>query len=135
MSEATTPKIEIPQLEPFLGQEEISEVVDCIRTNWLTEGPKSAKFVQLLQQYTGAKHILLMPNGTLALYVALRVAGLGAGDEVIVPDFTFDASASSVVPTGATPVFVDFEPGTMNIEPEQSRKAISPRTKAIMSVN
>ncbi len=135
MSEATTPKIEIPQLEPFLGQEEISEVVDCIRTNWLTEGPKSAKFVQLLQQYTGAKHILLIPNGTLALYVALKVAGLGAGDEVIVPDFTFFASGSSVVLAGATPVFVDIEPGTLNIDPEQIRKAISSRTKAIMPVH
>ena len=100
----TPPAIQIPQLEPFLGEEELAELADCIHTNWLTEGPKAAEFIRRLREYTGAKHILLVPNGTLALYVALMVRGIGPGDEVIVPDFTFFASGSSVVLAGAMPV-------------------------------
>ncbi len=131
----TPPAIRIPQLEPFLGEEELAELADCIRTNWLTEGPKATEFVRLLRDYTGARHILLVPNGTLALYVALMVRGIGPGDEVIVPDFTFFASGSSVVLAGATPVFVDVDPGTLCIAPEEVERAITPRTRAIMPVH
>jgi perosamine synthetase len=126
---------DIPQFEPYLGQEEIDQLLDCVRTNWLTEGKKMDEFVEQLKAYTGAKHLVLAPNGTLALFMAVAVAGLGPGDEVIVPDFTFLGSATSVVLAGATPVFVDVDPHTFNLDPECVRRALGPRTRGIMPVH
>lgn len=131
----TQSSMTVPQFEPCLGDEELSQLTECIRTGWLTEGKKTEEFILRLSRYIGAKHVLLAPNGTLALYMALAVRGLGPGDEVIVPDFTFLGSASSVVLAGATPVFADVDRETFNLDPESLRRAISRRTRAIMPVH
>jgi perosamine synthetase len=125
----------VSQFEPCVGEEEIQEILDCVRTRWLTEGKKTEEFVERLKAYTGAKHLVLAPNGTLALFMAVVVAGLGPGDEVVVPDFTFVGTATSVVLAGATPVFADVDPDTFNLDPDSLRRAIGPRTKAIMPVH
>lgn len=96
----------------------------------MTEGPKSAQFIRILQERTGANHLLLVPNGTLALSVGSKACGLGPADEVIVPEFTFFASGSSAVLTGATPVFFDVEADTLNMGPEQVRRTITPHIRA-----
>lgn len=132
---ATQTQMTVSQFEPCLGEEEIQELLDCVRTKWLTEGKKSEEFVERLKAYTGAKHLVLAPNGTLALFMAVAVAGLGPGDEVVVPDFTFLGSATAVVLAGATPVFADVHPETFNLTPESLRRAISPRTKGVMPVH
>src|SRR5205823_662054 len=114
----------VAQFEPCVGEEEVREVLDCIQTKWLTEGKKTEEFVERLRAYTGAEHLVLAPNGTLALFMAVAVAGLGPGDEVIVPDFTFLGSATSVVLAGATPVFADVERDTFNLDVASVRRAI-----------
>jgi perosamine synthetase len=131
----TATKIRIPQFEPLLGDEELAQLRECIETSWLTEGPKTAEFVVRLAALTGAKHVILAPNGTLALYMALAVCGVGPGDEVIVPDFTFLGSASSIALTGARPVFADVSGETFNLDVDAVRRALSPCTRAIMPVH
>jgi len=124
----------VPQFEPYLGEEEIAQVIDSIRGGWITEGVKCQEFIKRLAALTGARFVSLAPNGTLALFVALKVVGIKEGDEVIVPDFTFLASASSVVLTGATPVFVDVD-NTFHARPELIERAITKHTAAIMPVH
>ncbi|MDA2912727.1 DegT/DnrJ/EryC1/StrS family aminotransferase [Acidobacteriia bacterium AH_259_A11_L15] len=133
--EATTMRTTIPQFEPYLGQEEIFQVNEVLRSGWITEGARSQEFVKRLVALTGARYVSLAPNGTLALYAALKLLGIREEDEVIVPDFTFLASATAVVLTGATPVFVDVDSATFNILPELIEPAITKRTKAIMPVH
>jgi len=125
----------IPQFEPWLGEEELAQVTECIRANWITGGEKTREFEKKIAEICGVKHAIATCNGTLALYVGLKVLGIGDGDEVIVPDFTFIASANSVVMAGAAPVFVDIDERTFNIDPDCTEKAITPRTKAIMPVH
>ncbi len=127
--------MKVPQHEPWLGQEEYAAIKDCFDTNWVTEGPKSNAFMEEMRALTGAKHCVLAPNGTLALYLALRALGIGPGDEVIVPDFTFIASATSVEMTGATPIFCDINEGDLHLSLEDAERVITPRTKAIMPVH
>ncbi len=125
----------ITQCEPWLGEEEILEVTNVLRSNWITEGERTAEFERRVAGYCGAKHAISCSNCTLALYVGLKALGIGDGDEVIVPDFTFYASASSVKMAGAEPVLVDISLDTFNIDPELIEKAITSRTKAIMPVH
>lgn len=125
----------IPQFEPWLGEEELAQVAETIRANWITGGEKTREFERQIAELCGVKHAIAVCNGTIALYVGLKVLGVGEGDEVIVPDFTFIASANSVVMAGATPVFVDIDANTFNIAPECIEEAITPKTKAIMPVH
>ena len=125
----------IRQFDPHLGEEEIVKVLETLKDNWLTEGPKTAELEQRLREYTGAKHVLMVPNGTLGLFVALKVLGLGPGDEVLVPDFTFFGSASAVILTGAKPVFVDVRSEDFNIDMAAARHCLSEATRAIMPVH
>jgi len=128
-------KYRVPQLEPYVGKEELENLKKVIEKKWLTEGPFSKEFTELIKKFTGAKHVLLVNNGTLALFLSLLGLEVGAGDEVIVPDFTFIASASSIVFTGATPVFVDVSKGNLNIDPEKIESKITSKTKAILPVH
>jgi perosamine synthetase len=132
---ATAVKTRIPQFEPFLGDEELAQLRECVETSWLTEGPKTAEFIARLSALTGAKHVILAPNGTLALFMALSVCGIGPGHEVIVPDFTFLGSASSIALTGARPVFADVSRETFNLDVDSVRRALGPQTRAIMPVH
>jgi perosamine synthetase len=125
----------IPQFEPWLGDEELAQVTETIKANWITGGEKVHQFERQIAELCGVKHAIAICNGTLALYVGLKVLGIGEGDEVIVPDFTFIASANSVVMAAAKPVFVDVDANTFNIDPECIEKAITQKTKAIMPVH
>lgn len=100
-----------------------------------SNGPKTAELEAALRVYTGARHAIAVGNGTDALVLLLRAAGIGPGDEVIVPAFSFFASASSVALTGAVPVFVDIDPLTYNLDPAVLEAAVTPRTKAVMPVH
>ena len=128
-------KYKIPQVYPYFTKDEEKEVLDALRTAWVTEGPKSKAFVGKMLEMTGAKYGVLAPNGSLALYMALMVLGVGPGDEVIVPDFTMIASSNAVYLTGATPIFVDVSIKDLNIDVSKIEKAITKKTKAIMPVH
>jgi len=123
----------IPQAKPWLGDEETEAVARTIKDNWITEGPMTAAFGVALNDLTGAKYGVFAPNGTLALYLGLLALGIGPGDEVLVPDTTFVASANAVILTGATPVFVDVN--DYNYQVSVTRCLITDRTRAIMPVH
>jgi len=125
----------VPQFEPWVGEEEYKEIASCFKDNWITEGPKSQEFLEKLLKLTGARYGVLAPNGTLALYLGLRVLGIGAQDEVIVPDFTMIASATAVEMTGATPVFVGVNRRNFQIDLLRADKIVSKNTRAIMPVH
>ena len=125
----------IPQYEPWLGEEELALVTETIRDNWITSGEKTRLFEEAIARECQVKHALAVSNGTLALYIALKMLDIGLGDEVIVPDFTFIASANAVVMAGAKPVLVDVDPDTFNIDIEQAENSITRKTKAVMPVH
>lgn len=125
----------VPQFEPFIGLEEYEAIRDCFEKNWITEGPKAREFRNTLCEFINVKYGDFAPNGTLALYLGLRMLGIGKGDEVIVPDCTFVASANAVEMVGGTPIFVDVNRLNYQIEVTDCERAISERTKAIMPVH
>src|SRR3954451_207760 len=120
---------------PLIGEEEIAEVVDSMRSGWVGTGPKVQRFERDLEAYIGAGHVRCVGSCTAALILALRVLQIGAGDEVLVPAMTFVASANAVEHAGATPVLVDCEPLTGLIDLDAAERAITPRTRAIMPVH
>lgn len=139
---AMTPMIPAPVRETFLpfyrpdlGPAEIAEVVDTLHSNWITTGPKTKEFEIRFAAYVGVKHAIAVNSCTGGLHVALAAANIGPGDEVIVPTMTFCATANVVVHLNATPVLVDVEPDTLNIDPWAIERAITPRTKAIIPVH
>lgn len=123
--------MKINQFEPFIGEEEYASIKSCFDELWITEGPKSKEFLQRMEEMFNTPYVVFAPNGTLALYLALRALGIGEGDEVIVPNFTFIATANSVEMTGASPVFVDVNPD-LQMDVRECEKAITSKTKAIM---
>ncbi len=127
--------MKVPQMSPWLGAEESASVLASIEENWITEGPRSARFVERLCDLMGARHAVLAPNGTLALYLGLVAMGIGPGDEVIVPDTTFIASANAVVMAGASPVFADVNSDNFQIDLSCADSLITQRTRAIMPVH
>jgi perosamine synthetase len=124
--------MKVPQVQPWLGLDEYEAIKSCFTDNWVTEGPKSAEFKTRLLELTGAEYGEFAPNGTLAIYLALTAAGIGPGDEVIVPDFTFIATANAVAMAGATPVFADVTPTNFQLDIEACESRINSHTKAIM---
>jgi len=125
----------ILQFAPFLDEQEYAALRECFDANWLTEGPKAREFLARLKQQIGFEFGCLAPNGTLALYLGLRALGIGPGDDVIVPDFTFFGSASAVEMTGADPIFCDVDPETLQAGAEHFESALTPRTRALMPVH
>lgn len=121
---------------PIWDESDATAVADVVRTGqwWSVGGTKVKEFEQKFAEYQGAKHGVCVPNGTIALLVALQAVGVKAGDEVIVTPYTFIASASSIVQANAIPVFVDIDPDTMNIDPAAIEAAVTDKTKAIMPV-
>ena len=120
---------------PVIGDEEISEVVDSMRSGWIGTGPKVQRFERQLEEYVGVPHVRCVSSCTAALMLGLKVLGVGPGDEVILPTMTFIASANAVEHVGATPILVDSEPGTGLIDLDHAEAALTPRTRAIMPVH
>jgi len=112
----------------------LREVLES-RVWWRTPGTKTLEFEQAFAKFHGARHGIAVTNGTAALEVAIAALGITSGDEVIVPDFTFVATASAVLFANALPVMVDVDPATYNIDPDLAEAAITPRTKAIIAVH
>lgn len=126
----------IPQMEPWFGEEERQAMDEYLKAgSWITEFKKTAEFEQRIADFTGAKHCIVVNNGTISLTLMALAAGIKAGDEVIVPNFTMIATPNSVKMFGAVPVFVDVEPETLCMDIECARNAITPKTKAIFFVN
>lgn len=125
----------IPQMEPWFGKEEkraICEYMD--EGGWITEFKRTLKFEEMIAEYTGAKHCIVVNNGTISLTLAAIASGIIDGDEVIVPNYTMIATPNSVRMIGAVPIFVDVEIETLCLNLEKTRNAITNRTKAIMLV-
>ncbi|MDF1540272.1 MAG: DegT/DnrJ/EryC1/StrS family aminotransferase [Candidatus Thorarchaeota archaeon] len=115
--------------------QEIEAVLEVLKSEWLTMGPKTIKFEEMLSSFIGSKHVVATSNGTASLHLSLLSLGIGPGDEVIVTPLSFVASANSILYTGAKPVFVDVDPNTFNIDPTLIESSISDRTKAILPVH
>lgn len=125
----------IPYGKQTIEQDDIQAVVDVLKSDFLTTGPQIAEFEQTVADYVGAKYAVAISNGTSALHAACFAAGIGPGDEVITTPLTFAASANCVLYCGGTPVFADVDPKTYNIDPEDIRRKITDRTKAIIAVH
>ena len=125
----------IPFSPPRIDDKIIAEVVDTLKSGWITTGPKTKLFEKRLTEYTGGKSTLCVNSATAGLEIALRWFGVGQGDEVIVPAYTYCATANVVVHCGATPVMVDINADDFNVNVDKVREAITPRTKAIMPVD
>ncbi|MEH0165750.1 DegT/DnrJ/EryC1/StrS family aminotransferase [Paucibacter sp. JuS9] len=126
----------IPQMRPLFGEEEKAELADYLTEDgFFTEFKRTELFEQQIAHYTGARHCIVVNNGTVSLTLAAIALGVGPGDEVIVPNYTMIASPNSVKMLGAVPVFVDVEPETLVMDIEKARAAITPKTKALMLVS
>jgi dTDP-4-amino-4,6-dideoxygalactose transaminase len=122
----------LPWNRPSIGEEEISEVTDTLRSGWLTYGPKAARFEDAVREALGVQDAFAVSSCTAALHLAFLTLGLGPGDEVITPSLTFCAAPNALLQVGARPVFTDIDPATLNIDPEKAEAAITGRTKAIV---
>jgi perosamine synthetase len=126
----------MPVMEPSLSGNEMKYVIECITTNWISsQGRFVTDFERAFEASLGGGYALAVSNGTVALHLALATLGIGPGDEVIIPDLTFAATANAVLYTGATPVIVDVSPDTWTIDPVEIERAITTRTRAIIPVH
>src|SRR6266850_524555 len=124
----------LPFALPSIGEEEINEVIDSLRSGWITTGPKVKRFEEEFAQYIGTDHAIAVNSCTAALHIALTAMGIGPGDEVIVPTLTFCSTANVVVHLGARPVLVD-NGEDFTVRPEDIERAITSRTRAIVPVH
>lgn len=120
---------------PYIGKEEIAEMVKTLKSGWIGTGPKTAKFEEQVGRYVGAKYGLALNSCTAGLHLSLLACGIGPGDEVIITPLTFCATVNAIIHSGARPVFVDVDRPTMNIDADKIEKAVTERTKAIMPVH
>ena len=125
----------IAAAKPVIGEEEIEAAVRVLRSGMVVQGPEVAAFEEEFAELVGGRHCVAVNSGTSALLLALHALEIGAGDEVIVPSFTFAATANAVSLVGATPVFADVDPDTFNLDPDSVAAAIGPKTAAIMPVH
>lgn len=125
----------LPFVKPTLSEEAIAEVVDCLRSGWITTGPRVAQFEKDLSQYHGGRKALCVSSATAGLQLALEAIGLEKGDEVITTPLTFVATLNAIVQAGGKPVLVDIDPKTLNMDFNRLEQAITSRTKVIMPVH
>jgi dTDP-4-amino-4,6-dideoxygalactose transaminase len=125
----------LPYCRPTIGDEEIAEVVEVLRSGWLTTGPKTQQFEREFAAKAGSPYAVAVNSGTAALHVALAAAGVGPGDEVITTALTFCACANVIVQLGAIPVLADICEDDLNIDPAQVARKITARTRAVMAVD
>jgi perosamine synthetase len=127
--------MEIPFHKPYISEEEIAEVVDTLKSGWITMGPKTIRFEEEFAGYISAKHAIAVNSGTAALHLAVKAIDVKPGDEVIIPTTTFTATGEVICYGNAVPVIVDVEKETHNISVDAIEKAITPKTKAIIPVH
>ena len=126
----------VPLTDIAVPEQDVQAVLDCLGSGWLTMGPRTNAFEQALASFVGTPHAVTVSSGTAALHLACLAAGLGPGDEVIVPAFTFVASAAAARYVGATPVLCDVcSPRDFNLDPADVARRITPRTKAVIAVH
>lgn len=128
-------KMNIPFSPPDITEEEIAEVADALRSGWITTGPRVKELERQLAAYLGVPRCVCLNSQTACAEMALRVLGVGPGDEVIVPAYTYTASASVICHVGATPVMVDCAPGSFEMDYDAMGRAITARTKAVIPVD
>ena len=126
---------QVPIALPSIGEDEVTAVAEVLRSGWITQGPKVAAFEAAFAERHGVAHALATTSCTTALHLALGAVGVGPGDEVIVPSFTWIATANAVVYCGATPVFADVDPRTFNIDVSDAAARVTERTRAIVPVH
>ncbi len=126
---------DIPFARPEFDEAELRAVADVLRSGWVTQGPAVARFEEMFAARVGARCAVATSSCTTALHLALVLAGVGAGDEVICPSYSFIATANAILYVGATPVFADIEWDTWNIDPNDACRRLSPRTKAVIPVH
>jgi dTDP-4-amino-4,6-dideoxygalactose transaminase len=125
-----------PLTDISVPEDDVEAVLDCLRSGWLTMGPRTKEFETAFAEHVGAEHAVAVSSGSAALHLAMLAAGLGPGDEVIVPALTFVATAAAVRYTGATPVLCDIKgPHDLNIDPDSVRACLTPRTRAVAAVH
>ena len=132
MSESSTPFL--PFVRPEIDEETIQGVADVLRSGWITTGPQNQAFEAALSEYCGGRPVRTFNSGTATLEIGLRIAGVGAGDEVITTPASWVSTSNVIYEVGATPVFVDIDPRTRNLDLDRVEAAITPRTKAIIPV-
>ncbi len=125
----------LPPFRHFIGQDEINEVVDTLKSEWITTGPKTFKFEEIFSTAVNSTHAIAVTSCTAALHLAIVALGIGKGDEVITSPYTFAATSEVVINENATPVFVDVEKDTYNIDPAKIEEKITEKTKAIIVVH
>ncbi len=127
--------IRIPYGKQSISEEDIQAVVEVLRSDWITQGPKIEEFEKAVALFSETPYAVAVSNGTAGLHAALHAAGIQKGDEVIVPPMTFAATANAVLYCQATPVFSDVDPSTLLLDPEKAAAKITSKTKAIISVD
>lgn len=125
----------LPFSTPSIDDDEINEVVDSMKSGWITTGPKVKRFEEAFKAYVGAPHAIPLSSATAGLHLTLLALGIKEGDEIITTPMTFASTVSMIILCGATPVLADIEPGTLNIDPAKIREKISPRTRAVIPVH
>ncbi len=125
----------LPYARPSITEAEIAEVEACLRSGWLATGPRTARFEADLSARMGGLRVLGTCSGTAALHLALAAHGVGPGDEVITTPMTWVSTANVILHVGARPVFVDIEPGTLNLDPKRVAAALTPRTRCLLPVH
>jgi len=124
----------LPFSRPTIDEDTIAAVGEVLRSGWITTGPKNQAFEALLSEYFGGRPVRTFNSGTCTMEIALRIAGIGPGDEVITTPISWPATANVIIEVGATPVFADIDPVTRNMDLDKLEAAITPRTKAIIPV-